>query len=109
MTASHLQIRGVRRYVVVFSLVGLALTLLLAFVRDERISGFGNEAFVVLSGGPFLLALFSLALHRVEHQRWVWLACALLIAAGVPLIFNGVGIYFLAIAIGFAWAFVTTR
>jgi hypothetical protein len=105
------KIRRVRSYVFVVSLVGLALTLILAFVRDDRSSGFNNAAFVALFGSPFLLALLSLVLRRVEHQRWVWSTCALVTAlAGIPLIFNGVGFYFLAIAIaiGFAWAFVTT-
>ncbi len=109
MNSSNQKIGIVRQFVFAFGVLGLALVLLLASIRDDRSSGFGNGTFVAMFGSPFVLALFSLALGRLERQRWIWLLCALLAAiAAFPLIFNGVGFFVLAIAIGFAWAFVTT-
>lgn len=110
MGSSCQRLPDVRLYVFIGAVLGLGLTLILAVVRDDRSPDPGDIAFVALFGGPFLLALLSFLRRGVERQRRVWLASAVLtVAAGLPLVFNGVGIFFLAIALDFAWAYLATR
>ncbi len=107
MPAFDEKISRVRSYVLVASAMGLALTLILTMVRDA--SALNDLAFAAIVGSPFLFAILSLRLPRIGQQRWVWLGCAMLAAvAGLPLIFSGVGVLFLAMAVCYAWAFAIT-
>lgn len=101
----HQTIGTIRLAVGICGVLGVALVVILAFARDDRATSLSTAAFIALFASPFLLALFSLRLHRPDHQRRVWLICALLTAiVALPLLFNGVGPFLLAIAIAFAWA-----
>lgn len=110
MNASEQQMSRVRSFVLIGGVVGLILTLSLAYARDDHASGMTDVAFAAIFISPFVLALLSLRLPGVEHQRWIWLVCAVIVAVtSLPLIFNGVGFFLLAIAICFGWPFVVTR
>jgi len=110
MDASDPKVSLVRSYVLIGGLAGLGLTLILAYARGDDSSGRSDAAFATIFISPFVVALLSLRLPRVEQQRWVWLVCAVIVAVtSLPLIFNGVGFFLLAIAICFGWAFVATR
>ena len=95
----------VRRYVAIAAIIGLCLSLILANVRDSSDSRINTPGFICIFGAPFLLAVASLAIpdHRVTRRIWL-ISAILATAAGLPLIFNGVGVFFLAIAFCFAWA-----
>ena len=100
----------VRLYVAIAAIIGLSLSLILAIARDSSGSRINAPGFILVFGAPFLLALASLAIPAVRVSRRIWLTCAILtVVAGLPLIFNGVGFIFLAIAFCFAWEFRTTR
>ena len=108
MAAFDEKISGVRLYVLMASALGMALTLILTAVREA--TAMDNITLVAIVGSPFLLALLALRLPRINQQRWIWLGCAVLAAlVALPLIFNGVGFFLLAIAAGYAWAFAVTK
>jgi hypothetical protein len=102
-------VQSSRHLVFVCSLIGLGLTALLLVAMSGDGPGFGGGAFLVVVSSPFLAALLSLVVREIRRQRWVWLTASLLtVVSGFFLAFNGVGIFFLAIALAYGWAFFAT-
>jgi len=109
MMASDEKVRAVRGYVLVGSLIGLAFTLIITVAGGGQASATRTAVIATLVGFPFILALASLKLPRLAHQRLLWaISAALAALVALPLIFSGIGFFVLALAAGLAWAAVTT-
>jgi hypothetical protein len=102
------ELQRIRSTVVAGSVFGLciAIALGIGILGGGSAPNWQKGIFAIAFSAPFIVALGSARLNRVAHQRIGWaVASALSAALGVAL-FTGVGIFYLALALGYAWAVV---
>lgn len=95
----------IRALVIAGSVFGLCIAIAVGIGGGDGAVGWGNLLIALVLGAPFLMALVATGMRRMACQRTGWaIAAALSAVAGVMLMFNGVGIFYIALAAGFSWA-----
>jgi hypothetical protein len=110
VNARH-NMQRIRSLVVAGSVFGLciAIALGISIFGGGTAPTWGKSLFAIAYCAPFIVALVSTRVDSVAHQRMGWAIAAILSAvAGAMTIFSGVGIFFLALAVGYAWAVVAS-
>jgi hypothetical protein len=100
-----------RPFILWGSVLGLGMVAILAGMSVARGDSGRGLALAAITGWPFALGLLALILPLGIAARRVLLLVAAIGAAliGWPLVFNGAGFWFFAIALGYLWAWWSSR
>jgi hypothetical protein len=108
---SRHDVQRIRSLVVAGSAFGLciAIALGLGIAGGGAAPSWQKGFFATAFCAPSIVALVSTRLKSITHQRLGWaIAAVLAMVAGAATIFSGVGIFHLALALGYAWAAIAS-
>ena len=100
--------RRIRSLVVAGSVFGLTIAIALGIGAGSRSPGWSSAVFALMFAAPFVVALFATRFTRVTHQRAGWAVAAVLSGLIGVALATSIGIFYLALAAGFALAAIAS-